>query len=230
LPLSEKQIQTSYQEFSKKQPSIYSGVVNISYLDFCLGYGFINRGNAFYFNDCQSILNELISYELLESAYKNAATKPGKKNHQPLEMFLQKFKNKIAIEECLSLMINTPRNEPESDFMKQILNNDILKKLSADTLTILIATLELWVAKDKKIEETPNDAGTLSTTSFFLPSSSPAIPASTSTESKLSPRNKEVSSATVCAQTFFAAKKPDSKKVKEIISPDERNKPEFQNS
>lgn len=84
LPLSEKQIQLSYAEFSKNIKA-YPAVVNFTYLDPFLGYSNNNKGHPFYFNASQIVTTDLMSRGALRNAYRNAGTSPGGEYHKPLK-------------------------------------------------------------------------------------------------------------------------------------------------
>jgi hypothetical protein len=102
LGLSEKQIQISYTELSKKSKHPYPAVVNLTYLDPCLGYNLAaNKGNLFYFDESRTLTSQILSHGILKSARKNAATSVGGENHSPLQEVLEKIDG-IIIEKPIS--------------------------------------------------------------------------------------------------------------------------------
>ena len=76
LPLSEKQIQLSFQKLNRELNNQYPAVVNLTTLDTLIAYDNnndnSNSGLLFYFSACQSTLNKLITKEkLLDRAHEN---------------------------------------------------------------------------------------------------------------------------------------------------------------
>jgi hypothetical protein len=97
LALSEKQIQISYDELSKKPKPSYPAVVNLTYLDPCLGYSLAtHRGNLFYFDESRALTSEIISKKVLKKAQKNAGTSIGSDDHHPLRDFLKEFEADVV--------------------------------------------------------------------------------------------------------------------------------------
>ena len=88
LPLSEKQIQVSYENFKKfkRSRNIYPAVFNITMIDPIISYDLISKkGLLFYLGCCQDSLSKLVKHDILTHAHKNIALNAESKDNTGIE-------------------------------------------------------------------------------------------------------------------------------------------------
>lgn len=111
LPLSEKQIQVTYDSFSKKaskELTSYPPVFNLTTFEPLLTYSPTTKGLLFYFSHCQESLVKLISdKKILETSYENVG------------LFSNKVKQKLSQQNASS----EPSNNVKSIRLEDVLNS-----------------------------------------------------------------------------------------------------------
>ena len=73
MPLSGKQIQKGYKDYSSRTPKKYPAIINLTFVDPIIGYRRKNKGLAFYYEDSQHAAGLLITRGLFNKAGQNAA-------------------------------------------------------------------------------------------------------------------------------------------------------------